>query len=279
MKKLCFAILMGISSLGNAQTVLNNAIIKIKMETIRDNSGDSEGMQIRMGNSETDIKVYIKDSLSKVELKNNFMNSINISDRKTGVTTNLTESQGEKTGYTQTQAEREAFRVRMDSIRKAQQNAGGDEPGVMRVRMSGPANVKNIEYIEEAKVINKVNCKKAIVTTANDEGRESKITLWYTTDYALPKGVVIGGAGSRGMMNFKDLKGMPIQYETTTTMNLNGNDMIMTTTYEVTDIKLNATLEDKDFSIPKGYKVKTYEEWVKDNPNGMPGGGRFMIRG
>ncbi len=273
---------MGVGAWVNAQTVLNNAIVKIKMETASDNSGgDGEGMQMRMGNSETDIKVYLKDSLSKVELNNNFMNSININDRKTGVTTNLMESQGEKTGYTQTQAEREAFRLRMDSIRKAQQGVGGGgEPGVVRVRMGGPSNVKNIEYVEETKTINKINCKKAIVTIANEEGKESKITLWYTTDYALPKGVVIGGAGGgRGMMNFKDLKGMPVQYETVNTININGNEMTMTTTYEVTEIKLNATLEEKDFAIPKGYKVKTYEEWIKDNPNGRPGGGVIRMRG
>jgi hypothetical protein len=279
MRKIFFTILMGMGAWVNAQMVLNNAVLKIKMETVRDNSGDSEGMQMRIGNSETDIKVYLKDSLSKVELNNNFMNSINVTDRKTGVTTNLIESQGEKTGYTQTPAEREAFRLRMDSIRKAQQEGEGNEPGVVRVRMGGPSNVKNIEYIEEAKVINKINCKKAIVTTANDEGKESKITLWYTTDYALPNGVIIGGAGGRGMMNFKDLKGMPIQYETINTMNFNSNEMTLTTTYEVTEIKLNAILEDKDFAIPKGYKVKTYEEWIKDNPSGRPGGGIIRMRG
>jgi hypothetical protein len=277
MKKGLLVFLIGLMGFTQAQTVLNNAIVTMKMETVSEGGGDG----FQMPPNETEMKVYIRDSMSKIELTNNFMHSITLMDKLTGISTNLMEMQGEKTGYTQSNEDREAFRLRMDSIRKAQQEAsgsGGDGgPGRMVIRMGGNTTVKNIDYIEETKVINGINCKKAIVTTANEEGVESKITVWYTEDFVIPRGVNIAG---RGMMNFENLKGMPVSYETIRTMNFNGNEISMITTFQITDIKKDAKIEDKEFALPKGYKIKTYNEWIKDNPNGMPGGGmRMMIRG
>jgi hypothetical protein len=268
---LCFAAVL------NAQSVLNNVIIKAKMETVREGGNDDDGGMRMMGNNETEMAIYIRDSMTKVTTRNAFMNNITITDKATGISTILTESQGEKSGYAQTAADREAYRLRMDSIRKAQQENGGEGgPGRMVIRMGGGANkVKNIEYVEETKVINTINCKKAIVTSVDNENVESKVTVWYSDAYVLPKGLT----GMR-MMNFGDLKGLPIMYETSRTMNIGGNELTMVTTYQVTEIKANATIEDKEFAIPKGYKIKTYSEWIKDNPNGMQGGGRvFRIGG
>jgi hypothetical protein len=280
MKKVILLFLVGICVKATAQKVLNNVIVTAKIETVRD-GGDNEGGggMMMMGGGETTIKMYFKDSMSKVEVKNNFMNSINLMDRNTGISTNLTEAQAEKTGYTQTPEDRENQKKRLDSITKdREKNPPPAMPGGMVIRIGGPTTVKNIEYLEETKVINNINCKKAIVTSVNNENVESKITVWYTNDFTLPNGVSLGAAR---IMNFGDLKGFPVMYETVRMMNFGGNEMTMTTTFTITEIKTEAKITDKDFEVPKGYKVKTYAEYIKDNPTGMPsfGGGRVMIRG
>ncbi len=281
MKKIILLCVIGLSLQANAQKVLNNTIIIAKIETVRD-GGDTEGgggMMMMGGGLETNIKMYFKDSMSKVEVKSSFMNAINIMDRSTGISTNLMEAQAQKTGYTQTPEDRENQKKRMDSIMKdREKNPPAPMPGGMVVRMGGPSTVKNIEYVDETKVINNINCKKAIITSVNNENVESKVTVWYTQDFELPKSVNLGAAR---MMNFGDLKGFPVMYETVRTMNIGGNEMTMTMTYQITEIKTDAKITDKDFEVPKGYKVKTYAEYIKDNPTGMPGfgGTRVMIRG
>jgi hypothetical protein len=261
------------------QQVLNKAVIKAKIETTTDNSGMGDGggggAMVQMAGNETDIKIYIKDSLRKVVTENNFMNNIIITDGNTGISTSLTESGGEKNGYTQTREERDMQRKRMDSIMKARENGEGDNGGGGRVvvRMGGASNVVSIDYTEEAKEINKIKCKKAVVTTKKQDGSLQKIDVWYSPDYVLPAGVSMG----RGGLNLSELKGLPVMYETVNTINIGNGEMTMTSHYEISKLELNTEIADKEFAIPKGYTIKTYQEYIKDNPDGMPGM-RRMIR-
>lgn len=268
MKKFLFFLLSAIPATVMAQQPLNNAIVKVKMETSTDNTGGGGdgGAVFQMAGQETEMTAYIKDSMRKVVIKNNFMNNITIYDGKTGTSTILTESMGEKTGFTQNEAQRQDQRRRTDSIIKAQsEESGGGQGGRMTIRIGGgQEKTIDIAYTEETKLINKINCKKAVITTQNNEGVQKKIDVWYSPDYTLPAGVNIG----RGAMNFSGLKGMPVLYEQANVMNFNGNEMTMTTRYEVTSIETAKTIDDKEFAVPKGYTIKTWDEYIKENPEG-----------
>ncbi len=255
-----------------AQQVLNNVILKATMEIQMESDGESNGMMMR-GPGETKMKITIKDSMSRVDVNSDFANNITIKNSSSKITTSLTEAQGEKTGYFTNEKERDEQKKIMDSIIKERQSGANAAPnGGMTVRMGGATNVKKIDYLTDVKTINAIACKKAIVTVANNEGEESKIEIWYTDAYLLPQGTSMS---TRGMLDFSDLKGIPIQFATVRKMSMGSNEMTITMTYTVSEIKQNATIEAKDFEVPKGYKVKTYAQWKKDNPEG----GMPQIRG
>ncbi|MBL7726510.1 MAG: hypothetical protein JNM68_02440 [Dinghuibacter sp.] len=270
MKKLTTLLLCAAPFAIQAQTVLTKGVIKAKMETTTDNNNtETSGVSFQMAGNETEFTIFLKDSMRKAVLQSNVMNNITLYDGNTGVTTVLTESMGEKTGYTQTPADKLDQKRRMDSVQKAAEN--GETPasgGGMVVRTSvGGGKVVSIEYIDEAKQINKINCKKALVTLQGNDGANKVVEVWYTPDYLLPPGVSIG----RGAMNMAGLKGLPIMYDQVNTIKFGNSEMSMISHYEVTAIDTQKEVSDKEFEIPKGYKIKTWGEYVKDNPDGMPG--------
>ncbi len=247
-----------------AQQQLNNVIIKATNETTTESDG--EGMGMMGGPRETKIEIVIKDTMTKVVVNSSFFNSTTIKNTSSNVITSLTEMQGEKTGYTTNDADRKDQKRRMDSLQK--ENANNPAPGgAMVVRMGQTSNVKEINYTADTKTINGIDCKKAIVSMVNNEGVETKIDVWYTDAYTFPEGTL---TGVRGIMNFGTLNGIPVQYATVNKMKMMNNEMTMTNTFTVTELKQNATIEAKQFEIPKGYKVKSYAEYVKDNPTGAP---------
>ena len=256
-----------------APKVLN--YLKATTETIRE-GGD--GDMPMMPNTGTTITAMLKDSMYRLDIKSAFFNNTTITNTTTGSSITITEMQGEKNAFIQTKEEKAEQKRRQDSIRKAREQNGepAAEPGRNVVRAGGGiGTIKLITYTADVKVINKINCKHAIVTTVNNDGEESKIMVWYTDEYTLPKEVSLS-TGRGGMANFGDLKGIPVSYETKRVININGNEMIMTNVFEIQEIKTDAVIADKEFSLPKGIKVKTYAEYLKDNPNGM--GGQNVIR-
>jgi hypothetical protein len=265
MKKIFLLSALALTTLiSNAQQVeLNNVIINAITETQTESDGESNGMTMR-GPGETKTKIVIKDSMVKTEVNTSFMNSIILSNTASKTITTLTESQGEKNGYITTEADRKDLKRRADSAQKA--NEGNAAPsGAMVMRMGGPSSVKEINYTADTKTINNIECKKALVTMKGNDGVETKMEVWYTDAYMLPEGTL---NGVRGVMNFGNLNGLPIQYTTQRKMNIMNSEVTMTTTYTVTEIKQNAKIEAKEFEVPKGYKIKSYEQWVKDNPGG-----------
>lgn len=270
MKKLVIIFLSLFPLTNMAQEVLHNGILKAKIETSTENNGGNEGsgMEVMIAGNETDIIVFLKDSLRKVLIQSNAMNSTNLYNGKTGITTVLTETMGEKTGYTQTQEQKLLQKRRADSIIKARENgeppaAGG---GIVFRTTLGAAKTTGIEYTSETKEINGMNCKKAIVTTSTPDGNEKKIDVWYTPDYILPVGVAVG----RGGLDLSTLKGIPVAYEQTNSIKMGDNEMTMISRYELKKIDKKAAVADKEFDIPKGYNIKTWDEYLKDNPDGMP---------
>jgi hypothetical protein len=248
-----------------AQTVLTNAIIKGKVETQIETDNENPGFMMRSPGAST-LTVYIKDSLSKVTTTTDFFINTVIANTNSQETIICNESQGEKTAYKTTPADRADQKKKTDSVMKEMANGGGSAmPGRMTLRMGGNTTVKEITYTTDAKTINNINCKKAVITQQDDEGKVTTIDVWYTEDYELPKGVSLG----RTVPNFGDLTGMPVQFVTTRKMEMNGNTTSFISTFTIESIDTKATIVETDLTVPKGYKVKTYAEWIKDNPQGQ----------
>lgn len=259
-----------LSVISNSQTVLSNAILKAKMETTRENSGGNDGEggpQIVLGGQDGELRIVIKGNKYKVANESANMNNYIYVDKDAKTTTTLFEAMGNKRGFVQTDDEKIESRKAMDSARKNQQN-NNQTMGGFRVQDMRPTIT--IEYSEESKIINKINCKKAIITSKRQNGETSKYDLWYTPDYILPEGVDLGR-----FAQFRDLKGIPVMYESVNKINFGDREITMTTKFELTSINNNAEIKDKEFDIPKGYDIKTWKEWQKDNPGG--GGGMRMI--
>src|SRR5436190_753117 len=134
---------------------------------------------------EQDITTYIRDNQHKSEMSGMMGSMIVHYDGK--LMTSLSDQMGMKTGFTATKDELEA-----------------DEK--QRKTESKP----KIEYKEEKQTIAGYECKKAIVTNVNKEGREEKTTVWYTEDIKTMRPPSRGG---RGMVDLGDLKGYPLSME------------------------------------------------------------------
>ena len=198
------------------------------------------------------------------------MNNTVYVDKDAGTTTTLFEMMGTKRGFVQTDAEKTEARKAMDSAMKSttSQNTGG-------FRVHDLRSTATIEYTDETKVIRKLTCKKAIVSVKRQNGEISKFDLWYCPDYILPEGMEFGRA-----LQVRDLKGIPVMYESVNKMNFGDREITMTTKFELVSLDANAEIKDKEFEVPKGYDIKPWKEWQKENgggPGGMPGM-RVMIR-
>ncbi len=255
-----------------SQTVLTNAVIKAKTETTRESSGgdaDGGGPQIFMAGQDADIKVFLKADKYKMLMESNNMNTMVFVDKTAKTTTNLFEAMGNRNGYMQTDDEKAEARKAMDSAMKANSNNTNPTMGGFRVQdMRGNTT---IEYTEETRVINKINCKKAIVTTKR-QGNETKYDLWYCPDYILPEGIELAR-----FTQIRDLKGIPVKFESVNKLNFGDREITMTTKFELTSLDLNAEIKDKEFVVPKDFEVKSWKEWQKQNGNGPGGPGRMMI--
>ncbi len=241
-----------------AQTVLNNAFVKAKMETYSESNGNVSAP------SSNDIEIYVKDSMSKVSTgAYPKLNSIAIRNMKSNFSVHLSESNaGGKSGFTFSALDQQNQKRKRDSIAKINQETVGSEEGTFRTTLKiGSDVVKNISYVSEQKTINGINCKKAVVTTQEINGADKTVPVWYSPMYIMPKAV----GGERGMMNVEGLNGMPIYYETTQTMSVAGNEISVITIYQVTEIKTDVVIADTVFNIPPGYIMKTFSEWEKES--------------
>ena len=264
MRLLFFLLSIPIFISAKAQTVLNNAFVKAGMEIYSESNGN---VSVSAGGT-TDIEIYLKDSMSKVSrsIHTNFKSNT-IMNINSDLSIHLFENNlGEKKGFTYTALDKQNQKRRTDSIAKIQQENIGGEAGTFTTSVKvGVDVVKNILYVEELKTINGLDCKKAIVTIKSMDGEDSKINVWYTPAYILPGGV----GGEKGMMSIEGLKGMPIYYESVKTINVSGNDILLTTIYQVLEIKSSVKMEDSTFNIPLGYTLQTYTDWLKENPGGI----------
>jgi hypothetical protein len=176
---------------------------------------------------------YTKGEKSKQEVTSMMMTSTTAFDGKKLV--NITESMGDKTGYSATKEE-------LDAASKDKK----DE------------NKPKIEYTTDKKMIAGYECTKAILTYTPKDKKEKdqKVTVWYTDKLKRPE----HGSKSRNRMapDLGDLKGLPLEIEMN--QSANGQDMkIMISATEVS----TANIDDSVFTVnTDGYKMLTYKEYM-----------------
>jgi hypothetical protein len=217
---------------------------------------------------ESSVTAYYRGDFSKIESQSDFGNNMVIIDHTQKKTTTLIEAMGRKTGFYSTEEDNEAMRARMDSARK-QRRDSLEKAGIP----VGEPRKPEIEYIEESKKIAGYTCKKALVKTRDQRGETNVTTVWYCPDFKISQNFGSGSGGGgpmgRGMMmmgmnGLDQIAGFPMEISME-----RSNGMKMHTI--VTNVKLDASIEDKVFEIPKGYDIKP----LKD----MQGGdGRVMFR-
>jgi hypothetical protein len=213
-----------------------------------------------------DVKVYLKDSLCKVIQDLPQFKSTRFLNTSTGVRTNLTEKDGRKWGFVFTRADEAKEKRIRDSVTKDElQTSSGDDSQKKITIKSGAGIVKNIIYEDESKMVNNIICKKAVVTTEDNTGEETKITVWYTSEYTFSSAFV----ESNAMMSFAGFKGLPVYYEAIQSKTAMGNDLSIIRVYQLLEFKTDTVIADTEFDIPQDYQIKSYSEWVKDNPRGV----------
>lgn len=226
---------------GQAQETAPMIIKATQVFTPPDNGGDDPNPP-----QETNIMVYVKGNHIKTESKSDVQHSITIIDKDAKKTTSLYENQGRKYGY-----------YSIDTPRTTPRAPRLDSAGNPRQRPS-----TEIEYVDSTKVIAGYTCKKAIAKTSFG-GRSFSVEIWYTDDLPLKQPLPVGGRFGFG---FNDLKGFPMAFSATV---FNGATM----QYKVTKVQVNASVNDSEFDIPKGYDVKPESERPRGGGFGGGGGG------
>lgn len=187
---------------------------------------------------EQETITYIKGEKSKTEI-NGMMGSqimLTVGENHTF----LTDAMGNKTGYTATTAEMEAFHKKSAEDMKPK-----------------------IEYTTEKKMIAGYECTKAIVTSVDKEKKEAKIIVWVTDKIKSDLAKKSRGAG-KGMMDLGDIKGYPLEMEMKQSQQ--GTEMKITMTASEVS---TAPIADGVFAVSTaGYKMMTYKEAMEKMKSG-----------
>jgi GLPGLI family protein len=241
-----------------AQQVVNEAIILLKIETTNPNNdagtgpsvnAEGEGrMMIRMGDGEIKSKLFFKNGMTKLESDMGMGTNQVIVDSKTKTTTTLFEAMGRKMGFYTTE----------DDMKRMM--SGPDSGKQQRPQQFNPEVF--IEYLSETKKIAGMVCNKAIIRYKDRKNEDVQQIVWYSPEFILGEGFKI-----RDMMRMANvpglnkLKGFPMEFEL---IRQNGSKV----NYQVTKVDLNAKVDDKTFLIPKDYDVKPMSEMNRGGRNG-----------
>jgi GLPGLI family protein len=174
--------------------------------------------QAMMGN--TDMKVFTKKGNTRTELNMLMMENITIYDAKTKTANVLMNLMGKKYCIKQKAEELEKDKEKQKST---------------------------ITYSDETKKIASYTCKKAIITFS---GSEVTTTVWYTEE--IPNAL----NGDESMQDFKNLKGMPMEFE------VQQPEQGFTMKMLATKV-LKENVDDAKFIVPEGYTETTKEELMK----------------
>jgi hypothetical protein len=281
MKKIITILLAAAAVNVQAQTkVLDHAVVTTKT-TVISPEGDEppppppagpDGAEVRTmrfgGDGETKSVTTLKGNMVKTFTETDMSRTTVLRDNGKKMTTTLMEMMGKKTGFYTTDEEQEQMGKRMDSMMQSRRQ--GTEAAFNN--RSNATVSTTITYVEEAKKIAGINCKKALLISTKQNGSKDTSIAWYAPDFKLQGIVSTGGSSGFGSFGARitttgglsDLAGFPMQYEVK--MN-RGRKMIV----EVTKINIEKDVADKEFDIPKDFEVKA----MKDMQNGN---GSFQIR-
>ena len=174
--------------------------------------------------------IYIKGDKARTDMNMGPQTTTTIYDRKANTHVTLMDMMGNK------------YQIKGEPEKK-----GGKKPEV------------KVTITSETKTIAGYSCKKAEVTMADSKGTNHVTNIWFTEDISNHM-----YAGNENGAQFKDIKGMPLEYEVQAQ---NGMSMKMTATSVSKE-----TVADSKFAIPDGYKETTVEEMQKDMMQKMQGG-------
>jgi hypothetical protein len=206
---------------------------------------------------ETNTTMYYTPNFMRVESLTDFGNNIVITDRVNKKTTTLIEAMGRKTGFESTDAEAEAQRARMDSMRNLRRDS------LSALGISFKENKPELIYSDETKKVSGFTCKKVTIKSLGQNGQVSENVIWYNPDFKIsPKSTAAsanpggfgGGSGRMSMMGgaipgLDLINGFPMEYEM---VRGNGFKMHMT----VLKVQPDAQIDDKTFEVPKGFDIK-----------------------
>lgn len=233
-----YFILPGLLSLGclfaGAQ---NNESYTIKM------SIKAEGLPAEYAAfGEIEMVNYVKGDKTKSETNSMMFSSVVYFDGKT--ITNLSESMGNKSGYTATKEE-------MDGMDKNK----------------NPESKPRIEYVNDKRTIAGYECYKAVVTSLDKDKKERQTIVWYT-DKLKPISSTVRRANRRGMsVDLSELKGMPLAMEST--MNMMGNEV--KSVMIATEISTNPIDDAVFLPNTEGYMMLSFKEF-QEKMRAMNGG-------
>lgn len=243
-----------------AQERVNEAVIQTKMEINNPDNGQIPGglpegaMVMRFGDGDITSKIFFKNGMTKIETDMGMGKNQVIIDGVNKKTTTLIEAMGRKMGFTSTDAEMQAMMQGGDSSR--QRPMPNFNPEVF------------VEYLNDAKKIAGVVCKKAMLRYLNRKGEEVNQAVWYAPDVQMGEGFRMNDMmRAANIPGLEKIKGFPMEFEMTRP---NG----ATVHYTVTKLDLNAKVEDKTFIIPKDYDIKPMSEMRQGGP-----GMRFRMGG
>ena len=253
--------------------VVEKAIVKVKTEIIfpenfsgggpgggggsRGGGGGDMGGFTMPREMETNSTMYYTPNYMRVESLTDFGNNIVITDRVNKKTTTLIEAMGRKTGFVSTDAEAEAQRARMDSMRNLRRDS------LAALGISFKENKPELIYSDETKKVSGITCKKVTLKSIGQNGQVSENVIWYNPDFKIAAtstaasanpGGFGGGSGRMSMMGgsipgLDLINGFPMEYEM---VRGNGFKMHMT----VLKVQPDAQIDDKTFEVPKGFDIK-----------------------
>lgn len=246
-----------LTGVSQAQQVVNEAIIQLKIETINLNdagagssvNADGEGrMMIRIGDGEIKSKLFFKNGMTKIESDMGMGTNQVIVDSKTKTTTTLFEAMGRKMGFYTTE----------DDMKRMM--SGPDSGRQQRIQQFNPEVF--IEYLNETKKIAGMVCNKAIIRYKDRKDEEVQQIVWYSPEFILGEGFKIRDImRMANVPGLNKLKGFPMEFEL---VRQNGSKV----NYQVTKVDLNVKVDDKTFLIPKDYDIKPMSEMNRGGRNG-----------
>lgn len=276
MKIIYFSFFLVTGAVATAQPkVITQAIISTTTNVIAPEEEDISEVQNRGGggmnfrnftDGETKTTTYIKNDLVKTNFKSESFRGTIFRNNTAKTTTTVFEIMGNKQGFSASDDDQAAMRVKADSMMKERSKTDTAMRGMRNLLNTAAATVA---YTEETKKISGYNCKKAYVITDRLLSKDS-LAVWYTPEIKFAGVFSTGGTSALGNMggpnNFDKIDGFVMQYE---------RDMPRGRKMEVkvTKIETDKEIADKEFDLPKDVEIKTMKEM-----SGQGGGFRMMMR-